>query len=199
MIGLFLAVAAWAGGGDPCADKAAVAANSARLRALFDEDGAERAARSPDVQKNGARRVKEILALHDRGALCDPTDRYLAAAVVQHSLDADQVKVAYDLAVEAMNGHAPNASWLVAVVFDRHKIMRGLPQWYGTQLSTRNGQRCIFPVDPKATDEERVAHGIPPIAETYTKILADAGKAGYEPTADNLVRYDLVCESKAWR
>ncbi len=200
MIGLFLAVAAWAGSAvDPCADPAAVAANSARLRVLFDEDAADRTARAPETAKNDVRRVKEVLALRDRGAVCTPTDKYLAAAVVQHSLDAEQVQVAIDMAVEAMNGHAPNAGFLVAVIFDRHKVMRGVPQWYGTQLSVRNGKKCIFAVDPKATDDERVAHGIAPIAETFARILADAEKAGYEPTAENLVRYDLVCESKAWR
>jgi hypothetical protein len=107
--------------------------------------------------------------------------------------------VAYDLALDAMNNHAANSAWLVAQIFDRYKIARGLPQWYGTQYGLRDGKKCIFPVDPAATDEERTLHSIAPIAETYAALLKESDKAGYDPTADILVRYDLVCVSKAWR
>ena len=192
---MLLTWAAIAATGDPCADAGAVATNSARLRTLFDEDAADRASHSKDVYKNDTRRIKEILGLQRAGALCTPTDKYLAASVVQHSQQLDEMKIAYDLAVEAMNGHAASADWLVALTFDRYKIMRGLPQWYGTQYATRDDKRCIYPVDPATTDAERALHSIPPIAEAYARVLTDAGKVGYEPTFDNLVRYALVCES----
>jgi len=195
----FLVATALAGGPAPCTDKNQMAADSARLRALFDEDAADRANRNPDVYKNDAKRIKEILSLQGAGRICTAGDKYLAAGTLQHSQDPAEIKASYDLAVEAMNGHAPNSGWLVAQIFDRFKVARGLPQWYGTQFSTREGKKCIFEVDPAATDEERKTHAIAPLAETYAALLVESDKAGYEPTAEILVRYDLVCESKAWR
>jgi len=183
-------------GEDPCANPSA---HAAEIRAAFDAANADRASRSPDTYKNDARRIKEMLALHKAGGICTPVGRYLAAGVLQYSQVPDEIKVSYDLALEAMNGHAPNAANLVALVFDRWKVSRGLAQWYGTMFSQRDGQRCIFEVDPAATDAQRADHGVASLADTYARVLADAGKAGYEPTTESLVRYDLVCESKAWR
>lgn len=195
----WLVTTALAGAPAPCTDPGQMAADSARLRALFDEDTADRTSRNPDMYKNDMKRIKELLSLHEAGRICTATDKYLAAGTLQHSQEPDQIKISYDLALEAMNGHAPNGAWLVAQIFDRYKVARGLRQWYGTQFSTREGKKCIFEVDTAATDEERKTHGIAPLAETYAALLAESDKAGYEPTAEILVRYDLVCESKAWR
>lgn len=195
----FLVSMALAAGPAPCTDANAMKNDSEKLRALFDQDTADRTNRDPNVYRNDVRRAKDILAMHAAGRICSPIDKYLAAGTLQHSQDPDEIKVSYDLALEAMNGHAPNSAWLVAQIFDRYKVARGLPQWYGTQFSTREGKKCIFEVDPAATDEERKVHGIAPLAETYAGLLAESDKAGYEPTAEILIRYDLVCESKAWR
>jgi hypothetical protein len=196
---MWLWVATALAGGTPCTDTAQMQADSAKLRALFDADTADRTSRNPDVYKNDTKRAKEILAMREGGRICSATDKYLAAATLQHSQEPDEIKISYDLAVEAMNAHAPNSAWLVANIFDRHKVARGLAQYYGTQFSMRDGKKCIFEVDPAATDEERKQHGIQPLADTYTQLLAESGKAGYDPTAEILVRYNLVCESKAWR
>jgi hypothetical protein len=205
VIGWLFAVAAFAGvDPTPCTDAGAMTANSTRLRQLFDEDTADRQNRDPDVYKHDKVRVKEILELQKAGQLCSSSDYYLAAAVAQHSQDPEEIKSAYDMAVQAMNtGKRPEeiavASTLVANVFDRWKISRGLDQWYGTQFATADGHRCIFEVDPKATDEERTQHGVALLADTYAKLLQDVGKGGYDPTSESLVRYGLVCENKAWR
>ncbi len=194
----FMSVAL-AGTAAPCSDSAQMAQDNARLRELFNEDAEDRASRSPNVYKNDIKRAKELVGMQEAGRICTALDQYLAAATLQHSQEPDQIKVAYDMALAAMNGHAENSAWLVAQIFDRYKVARGLAQWYGTQFSIRDGKKCIFEVDPTATDDERKLHGIASITETYTTFLAESGKAGYEPTTEILVRYNLQCESKAWR
>jgi hypothetical protein len=52
-------------------------------------------------------------------------------------------------------------------------------------------------VEPDVTDDERRQFGMPPIAETYRKILDLNGHPDEPATLERLQRYELYCKPEA--
>ncbi len=65
------------------------------------------------------------------------------------------------------------ARWLACAAKDRWLWTTGKPQIYGTQFKKKDadGPWTIEPIDRAAvTDEERIANGVPTLAETQQRL-----------------------------
>jgi hypothetical protein len=99
-----------------------------------------------------------------------PDDDLLARARALLAGDAPaDVEQAERLLLEAMARDA-RARPLAAAAFDRRRLLRGLPQKFGTQSVVRDGRRELWPVDPATTDSERAKWGLPPLAELQRRL-----------------------------
>lgn len=145
----------------------------AEIYRLYQADQAHRLAsrlsmaeiESADVPR--IRRVREILRSRRPS---HPDDLLHAAMVLHHSHDPTDNDVAALLADSARRTTPPHplAAWLSAAARDRSLQRRGLPQWFGTQTSIRDGVAVLDPatVDTTAVSpEERRARNAPAIDE----------------------------------
>lgn len=181
--------------GFDCADAAKVAEVSAELTALVQEDAADRASANPKTTANDAKRAKDAQKLDESGALCIPQQKFDAAQLLMRAQDMFVAKRGNDLATEAMQAKVTNGPWLVALTFDRWRVLAGLPQRYGTATSVlADGKKCIYAVDPAATDDERTQYGIRPLGEAFQAVLtANGAPADTALTEDALRRLGWVC------
>jgi len=154
-------------------------------------DQADRAGDIPDVQKvlraDEQRRhiVQLAIASH---TLTTADDDYHAAMVMQHGTTAEDIALARELAAEAMKRDPANwrAAWLYAAATDRWLWRTGKPQIYGTQYKKVDGKWTLEPFDRNAvTDEERLKHRVPPLAERlrFIEKLNAQGSGGGAGTA----------------
>ena len=107
-------------------------------------------------------RVFELLA---QGAISDPENLYRAALVLQHadpSSCRECYRLAYYLALEAVNKGFNEARNLAATCLDRSLVYSGQPQKYGTQFYQDSiGKWYLFDIDSLTTDSERIIWQIP--------------------------------------
>ena len=91
----------------------------------------------------------------------DPLAR---ARALLASDDPGEVAEAERLLLGLLAGE-PRARALAAAAYDRGRLLRGLPQKFGTQWVTREGRAELWAVDPGTTDSERAKWGLPPLVE----------------------------------
>jgi len=107
-------------------------------------------------------RVFELLA---QGAISEPENLYRAALVLQHadpSSCRECYRLAYYLALEAVNKGFEEARNLAATCLDRSLVYSGQPQKYGTQFYQDSvGRWYLFDIDSLTTDSERVLWQVP--------------------------------------
>jgi hypothetical protein len=141
------------------------------LRALFDEDQADRRGEFPaDLYERDQRRRRGAEQLLAQGTLTDPDDLFHAAMVFQHGADRAYYLRAHELAKRAAEfGSTRPARWLAAAAYDRWLMTGGLPQKYGTQYRSANGRWVLHEVDPTTSDEERARWDVPPLAEALRR------------------------------
>lgn len=149
---------------------------SARVNQLFNEDQAAREAfrgRPPtqdeleQLIRSDAERRTEVLGYLRAGKLAFHHDFYHAAFIFQHGNCLEHIKLAAELARQAMAlADTRSARWIYAATTDRYLVLQGRPQKYGTQFSANPANEpCLYPIDPATKDEERLAYGVPPLAE----------------------------------
>jgi len=133
------------------------------VRLLASSD--QRTRRQQDPKEDAERHVWVDVLLHS----CLPRsawESYSLALIIQHVGDRAMMNRAYMLALSAESNRHPRAPWLVAAIRDRQLILRGLPQYYGTQFRTLpSGRLELLPLDGCCTDQEREARGLPAVAE----------------------------------
>jgi hypothetical protein len=142
------------------------------LRALFDEDQADRRGAFPaDLPERDQRRRRRVEQLLAQGSLVDPDDLFHAAMVFQHGGgDRAYYLRAHELAKRAAElGSTGCARWLAAAAYDRWLMTGGLPQRYGTQYRSVNRRWVLHEVDPTTSDEERARWDVPPLAEALRR------------------------------
>lgn len=155
----------------------------AALKALFDEDQAERSGPIERVdmavlnQRDSVRR-DSLRVLVRLGALESSRSYYHAAMLMQHGVDS----VAYLQAnawakrSEALDSTRVEVRWLVAASWDRYQMSRGEPQWYGTQsdrLDGGKGALVLYRIDPsKVTDRERKYRGVGTLTQLCARLNA---------------------------
>jgi hypothetical protein len=142
------------------------------LRALFDQDQADRRGQFPaDLYERDERRRRRVEQLLAQGTLADPDDLFHAAMVFQHGGgDRAHYLRAHELAKRAAElGSTRPARWLAAAAYDRWLMTGGLPQKYGTQYRYANGRWVLHQVDPTTSDQERARWDVPPLAEALRR------------------------------
>ncbi len=100
-------------------------------------------------------------------------DYYHAGMIMQHGSTPDDYALARALAERAAALDPSNAPavWLIAAATDRYLHSKGEPQIYGTQLKQVDGKWTLEPFNPRgATDDERLQHGIPVLAERLEEV-----------------------------
>lgn len=135
------------------------------------------------VAQRDAERRPRVMELLQPGALRSSDDYFHAAFIFQHGDTTDDYRLAHALAAISWKLDPSNleSRWLVAATWDRLLLSQGQPQWYGTQSqqvshvapdgSTDTSPWELLPIDENAvTDSERVAMGVPTLAETQTQI-----------------------------
>jgi hypothetical protein len=144
---------------------------NAELTKLYDDDQASRAhapqAAAGPSQSDLARRqrVMEIVA---KGGAREADDYFHAAAVLQHSEKPEELKLAHEWSLKALelDPEYPFVRRLAATTHDRHLMSQGKPQLYGTQVKKVEGKWVLWDVDPSVTDQERAKWDIPPLEES---------------------------------
>ena len=196
----------WIGGmaaaaDDPCADAAAAGAWAAEVRVAYDageQDRAERATGGAAALARDEERVRQVLALDAKGRLCTAAAKWQGASLLLQSDDVAVLERAYTLAQASTAAGEKRGPWLTAFAFDTWRVAGGYRQSYGTQTQVSlAGHRCLVEVEPSVTDAERQRFGMPPIAETYRRILDLAGHPDEPATLERLQRFDLVCAPEA--
>src|SRR5216117_3857871 len=137
----------------------------------FLDDQADRAGEIADVARvlrrdEQRRRIVQLAIEHHTLKTAD--DDYHAAMVMQHGVKPDDFALARDLAKRAMelDPKKREAAWLYAAATDRYLWRTGKAQIYGTQYKKVEGRWTLEPFDPHGvTDDERLRHGVPPLAE----------------------------------
>lgn len=112
-----------------------------------------------------AGRVREIL--ESQGAELTPQDEFHAALVLVESDRAEDLDAAMLIALKAAEGGENRAFRVAAEAQDRLLVKRGQAQRYGTQFAWEavNKMWRLYPIDPRTTDAERKAMGVPSLAE----------------------------------
>jgi hypothetical protein len=131
------------------------------------EDAASRRERS--VER--AAKVRKLLAEKGVGSAAD---RYYAALVlVQCPTEAD-LELAQQQALAAADQGEPRGFRVAAEAQDKLLVKRGMMQRYGTQFVWEPVLRAwrLYPIDPRTTDVERKAMGVPGLAELHQQEAA---------------------------
>jgi len=111
-----------------------------------------------------AAKVRKLLAMEGVGSAAD---RYYAALVlVQCPTEAD-LELAQQQALAAAEQGEPRGFRVAAEALDKLMVKRGMMQRYGTQFVWEPVLRAwrLYPLDPRTTDVERKAMGVPPLEE----------------------------------
>jgi hypothetical protein len=168
------------------------------LARLAARDQADRSGWNPHIARRDARRLERTKTLVARGRVCTPEEHTDAALILLHSLLPADHLAAHVLSTWAASHGGAAARWLSAAAYDRWLVSRGLPQWYGTQMRQVGGRTCLIRLDGEATDEDRAARDVPPLAELVGKVAGYAGITLPSPDLASLDGAGLYCPAEAW-
>ena len=189
--------------GEPCADQASIAANSAELVDMYEAGEADRLQRSAEalaVLDRDEKRAKLMMKYDKKGWLCTPQDKWYAAWLMQQSDKLEVLERAYELATEAQDAHVDRANWLVAFAFDHMRVASGHLQAFGTQTRVDAvGRNCLIELEGTTTDAQRELHGVPLLTEVYRSVLDANGYPDDAPTEQRLRRHELLCDPEPIR
>lgn len=159
-----------------------IAAEPKSNEALMELKKQDQAARSTStgtidwkkVSGEDAERRSKVAEMLRAGEVKTAVDFFNAALIYQHGGTVGDIRMAYSLAnVSAMlDPHNVSAKWLTAAAWDRIMLRLNKPQWYGTQFTKTDpaGKFELYKIDESAvTDEDRVAMGVPTLAESKIK------------------------------
>ncbi|MBX2796906.1 MAG: hypothetical protein KTR31_04530 [Myxococcales bacterium] len=194
---LWLGISAAFAAPDVCADEALAQANSEEIKAMFEAGEEDRSVRSADavsVLERDEKRAKVMMKYDKKAKLCTPQDKWYAAWMMQQSDDLEVLTRAYELAIEAMEGHADRGPWLVAFAFDHKRVAGGFRQSYATQTRVdAQGRTCLIHLEGDVTDEQRRQYGVETLQQVYRRVLDANGFSGDAPTEQRLKRNMLLC------
>ncbi len=151
----------------------ACASPAAKLSRMYDDvhkDAAEQSHSTREPSELRARRdsraakAREIV---DAGGAQSATD-YLHAAVILVETDSDEnLALALELALKSAELGEDKGFRVAAEATDKHLVKLGMHQRYGTQYTYEHVLKAwrLYPCDPRTTDAERQAMGVPPMAK----------------------------------
>lgn len=157
-----------------------------RLAELFAADRAAHAAVPPvgtpaydALRADDARRRRaafaRLRALEATPPGPTPGDRYHVAWLMNHGDTVAEARLAHELARRAALAGHDAARWLAAAAHDRACMYAGEPQRFGTQTVPDGVGWRLWPVAPGATDADRAACDVPPLAELERRAAAETG------------------------
>jgi hypothetical protein len=115
-------------------------------------------------QNERAEKVKKIV---DANGLKTTEDYFEASLILVQTDDVEMLKLSENLALKAAEMGDKRGFRIAAEAQDRQLVRVGLAQRFGTQYiyePVLRGWR-LYPYDPRTTDAERQAMGVPPLAE----------------------------------
>jgi hypothetical protein len=148
---------------------------STRLGRLYESlqaDVAERrpgALPDPRIAERHAARAAEVHKMLDAGEITTPKERFQAAVMLIETNDPADLELAEKLAQQAAAGGEKLAPRVAAEATDKQLVLQHQPQRYGTQYEwvVALGGWRLYPVDPRTTDADRAAVGVPPLASLH--------------------------------
>ncbi|HVS00911.1 MAG TPA: hypothetical protein VMW27_30100 [Thermoanaerobaculia bacterium] len=150
---------------------------NAELTKLHEQDQASRrhaphAAAETSASQNDLARRKQVMDIVAQGGAREADDYFHAAGVVQHSDKPEELKLAHEWSLKALelNPEYPFVRLLAASTQDRYLMSQGKPQLYGTQFKKVEGKWILWEVDPSITDQERAKWDVPPLDESKGKV-----------------------------
>jgi len=126
------------------------------------------------------RRVRELIATEGYDA---NGGRLYAAALLLDSDEPSDLDLARELALLEVEAGDERGLRVAAEAMDRAAMLRDDPQPYGTQFvfSPVTGKWGLYEVDARTTDTERVAMGVPPLAEAMRRVRILNGEEPSRP------------------
>ncbi|PJK10916.1 hypothetical protein CO608_00060 [Lysobacteraceae bacterium NML08-0793] len=174
----------------------AALADNPELKALFEQDQADRNQANADwqaVNQRDAERRSRVLAMLKTGRLRTANDYRHAAFIQQHGDGAEDYRLAHALATIAMTlEDSQQNRWITAASWDRLLMSHIEPQWYGTQMRGDADGMYLFPVNPTAVSEQQRKHmSGQSLAERHVKLETMAREIGQKlrdpaPTIEQL-------------
>ena len=125
---------------------------------------AEEAAGRKQRSQDRAAKVRKLLAEKGVGSAAD---RYYAALVLVQCPSEADLELAQQQALAAADQGEARGFRVAAEALDKLLIKRGMMQRYGTQFVWEPVLRAwrLYPLDPRTSDVERKAMGVPPLEE----------------------------------
>lgn len=129
-----------------------------------------------DVREDMESRWQTVVRWHEEGLLVEPTDQLWAAMTLTCSDHEAHMELARELGRLAAEGGEPRGNLAYAHAQDLLSLHRGeaLQRW-GTEYRYNHviGKYELYPpVDPRTSDQERAAMGIPPLRELQAGVEA---------------------------
>jgi hypothetical protein len=139
-----------------------------------------------DVRADIETRCETVVRWHEEGLLTEPTDQFWAALTLTCSDHEAHLELAQELGHLAALGGDARGNLAYAHAQDVLSLHRGeaLQRW-GTEYRFNHviGKYELYPpVDPRTTDHERAAMGIPPLRDLQAGIEA----LNEDPTTQHL-------------
>ncbi len=126
-----------------------------------------------DIANKDRMRRDRIKRIIENDGLKVSDDYFHAAMIMHHGTEAEDYKLANELAARAVELDSTNnqARWLYAASKDRYLLKNGEPQIFGTQYNYRDGLWTLEPFDKNAvTEKEREFWRVPSVAEAQRKV-----------------------------
>jgi hypothetical protein len=159
-----------------CAVLAALAACSSpsnrldRMYASLKADIAEHGHETefdPSLAERHAERAGRVREMVAAGEVTKGMDRFHASVILVETEDLENLKLAEQLALQSADQGVELGRRVAAEAIDKQLVKQGLPQRYGTQYEWVVVLRAwrLYPIDPRTTDADRRAMGVPSLAE----------------------------------
>lgn len=143
-----------------------------RLSQLYEQRENEVAEERGPVTKKVEARAQEALAIVQSGVLTSSNEHLTAALLLYDSRALENVMLARDLALHAVELGDARGLAVAAEAEDIELMIRGANQRYGTQYVYDSITRLwmLYPVNPNTSDSERAAMGIAPLNEALRRV-----------------------------
>jgi hypothetical protein len=119
------------------------------------------------LQQRTLERADKTKALLGQKGVDSAADHYYAALVFVQCTREVELELAHQQGLVAAERGETRGFRVAAEAFDKLLLKRGMLQRYGTQFVWEPVLRSwrLYPIDPRTTDAERKAMGVPPLAE----------------------------------
>jgi hypothetical protein len=128
-----------------------------------------------DVREKMERRWGSAVRWSEEGLLVTAQDYLWTSLVLSISDHIEQLDLALELAIRASELGEERGSLAFAIVTDKLAFARGERyQRYGTYIRFQPvlGKWELHPIDPRTTDAERAAMGVPPLVDIQAELTA---------------------------